>query len=121
MNDHAASFVNDHQLFIFKQNVERNILRDNRIRRRRRDRNLHGLAVRQPVTGFAGNSSIHGDMPFGNQTLDLRTRQLRHAFGQTHIQPLFVRFRSDREGLFANHHCSLPGVAGSVSSGIISK
>src|SRR5215216_2994287 len=91
MDHHACRFVNDNQIFILEDDIERNIFSDQICGRGWRHSNCHLGPAFKGLTSFFRGATVHLYKTLGNQALDARTRKLLQPPDQKFIEPVRSR------------------------------
>jgi hypothetical protein len=86
VDHHAGWFVDDGEMFVFVEDVERYVFGCGMERRRlRRAFNLNGLAAVELLFGFGG-MTIHADLAGFDEELDSGSGDIREGLGQVLIE-----------------------------------
>lgn len=94
MNNHSRRLVDDSDVRILVENFERNFLRLNTRRWRRRNFNGYGFARGDAVRWLPGNS-IDRNATFIHECLDVRSAHLRKMGGEKAIEALALMIGGD--------------------------
>ena len=123
MHDHPRGLIDDDQVFVFKQDIQRQVLPDQLYRHRRRHAHLNQpVTLTQTMRRCRDHSIVNPHLPLDDQRFDARTTYVRKVLRKqmvealaalilAHVQRQFLAIVKLFHGLDISHVASLESLA----------
>ncbi len=106
VDHHPARLVDDDDLVVLEQDIERDVLRRGRRRLRRRQRHRDGIAGVDAMARIADCAAADRHLAGEDQRLEPRARQVGNRHGERAVEPLAGTLLGDHDcfGAMINGH-----------------